>query len=425
MLNVICAFGFLLFLPFCVLKFGFCLVELLLGGGKFFFLLLSAAAVYAGVKIYRAFQRASLEREAAARREEMLRRARRDPAAAFILLGLGVMSLPTLLASDAPHFLRAAGLLPLVAFLPTLGLEAGLHALRTRRYAWLLAAVPLLCGLASTTWDYFALYAPDPRTAYWFEDGAVALGEQINSFLGDGWDGQQMLHGDPGTRHVYVDPGLWSKWPQARFVVTKPDWVVARLDVCPGPTASGPVAVFAWPYGDWPRAWRLLPAPAEISVTEGPLSQGDNDPQPYTTYVAFFAAPSPAADAPLARFGQGIELLAVQTTVQPQGGVLVRLRWHATAAVGPEYTAFVHYLRDGEVVAQGDGPPALGYLPTAAWRPGDVVNDEHLVPLPFAPDPARDQLRVGLWLPQSGEMLPVTGSSDPWVVLPLDGGGDD
>jgi len=38
-------------------------------------LLLSAAAVYAGVKIYRAFQRASLERAAAARREEMLHRA--------------------------------------------------------------------------------------------------------------------------------------------------------------------------------------------------------------------------------------------------------------------------------------------------------------------------------------------------------------
>ncbi len=357
-----------------------------------------------------------------------LHRARRDPSAAFVLVWTGVMTLPTLLAVDAPHFLRAVGVLPVVALLPALGLDALLpHRQRAGHpyLRWALAAIPLLIGLTSTAWAYFGQYAHDPTTAYWFEEGAAALGGRINRFLGTGWDGERMLHGNPGTQRVYVAQELWSKWPQARFLVARSEWVVATLNTCPGSTTGDEVAVFAWPYDQWQQAWRLLPLPAEISVEEGPLSQGDNDPQPYTTYVAFLAAPPPPETAPLARFGDSLELVTAQTIEQPQGGVLVRLRWHAAAMVPRNYTVFVHYLRDGELLAQADGPPASGYLPTAIWRTGDVIDDDHYVEIDN-PLPGRDTLRIGLWQPQSGEVLPLVdqaGSSvGEWIIIPV---GDD
>ena len=52
-----------------------------------------------------------------------LRRARRDPAAGFVLIWAAVMALSTLLAEDAPHFLRAVGVLPVIVLLPALGLD--------------------------------------------------------------------------------------------------------------------------------------------------------------------------------------------------------------------------------------------------------------------------------------------------------------
>ncbi len=52
-----------------------------------------------------------------------LRRVRRDSAAGFVLIWTAVMSFPTLLAEDAPHFLRSVGVLPVVVLLPALGLD--------------------------------------------------------------------------------------------------------------------------------------------------------------------------------------------------------------------------------------------------------------------------------------------------------------
>ncbi|MCP4531543.1 MAG: glycosyltransferase family 39 protein, partial [Delftia sp.] len=293
-----------------------------------------------------------------------LRRARRDPASGFVLIWTVVMALPTLLAEDAPHFLRAVGVLPVVVLLPALGLDwlAGRMDEWTNRRMLRLAVLvlPLLLGLGSTAWAYFGDYARDPMSGYWFEHGAEALAGRINQFLGTGWDGDRMLHGDPGDRHVYLDSALWEEWqPQIEFLVAAPDALTVGLET---PTHPPPqTAIFAWPYGDWQRAWSLLPNPSEITVEEGPLSQGDRDPEPFTTYLAFFARlPNPSIP-PMVRFSGGVELLDVQVTPPPapplqggMGGVNVRLRWRATAPLAEDYTIFVHYLRDGERIAQSD-----------------------------------------------------------------------
>ena len=425
-------------------------------------------------------------------------RARRDPAAGFVLVWTAVMTLPTLLAEDAPHFLRGVGVLPVVALLPALGLDwlavkiklqmanrksqisksanqqigksaNPQFAIRNSQFAicslfivhCVILVFPILFGLSSTAWAYFGDYARNPMTGYWFERGAVALAGQINGFLGMGWDGRQMLHGSPAkveqafqpaaqvaqtfqpadvgqafqpaTRQVYLDPVLWNQWPQVRFLVAAPQVVTIGLEK--EPTSNLQVAVFVWPYDDWQRAWVLLPTPAEVAVEEGPLSQGDPDPEPYTTYLAFFAVPPDPAAPALARFSGGVELLGVIVTplnrdTPPliggdKGGLQVRLRWRATAPLAEDYAVFLHYLRDGERIAQADSTPASGYYPTTAWHPGDVVNDDHYVDGIGAPLLGHDTLLFGLWQAESGAVLyrldEAGNPAGDWIEVPVDG----
>ena len=362
-----------------------------------------------------------------------IRRLRRNPAAGLVLIWTAVMSLPTLLAEDAPHFLRAVGVLPMVVFLPALGLNWLVARLRVPSLGLAMVTLTLLFGLGCTAVDYFGAYARAPMVGYWFEDGAVTLAGRVNSFLGKGWDGERMIHGQPGARRVFLDRRLWAEWPQVRFLVATPDAVTLGLEGrrSGGPPGS-PVAIFAWPYEGWRQAWLLLPEPAEVTVEEGPFSQGDRDVEPYTTYVAFFAAPPDPAPVAMARFSEGVELLGV--SVMPVegpgvsrvgGGVRVRLRWRATAPLSDDFTVFLHYLRDGERIAQADGHAAGGYFPTSNWRRGDIINDDHYLVEVETLHPGRDGLLFGLWQPESGARLYLLdAASNPtadWITLPVDG----
>ena len=355
-----------------------------------------------------------------------LRRARRDAAAGFILIWTAVMSLPTLLAEDAPHFLRAVGVLPVVALLPALGLEqvCKFASLQVGKFASLQVckwALPtpyfllLIFSLFSTTRSYFYDYAHDPLSGYWFEQGAVALAGQINGFVGAG---------GAEERQVYLAPELWIEWqPQLDFLLAAPD-AVSPIPNSLIPQFPNPqVAVFAWPYEDWRWAWSLLPAPAEIIVEEGPLSQGDRDPEPYATYLAFFATPPDAAAPAIARFSGGVELLGVEVSPAEGERLRVRLRWRATTPLTEDYVVFLHYLRDGERIAQADSQPAGGHYPTRHWHPGDVINDDHYVDGVGQPLPERDVLRFGFWQPESGAVLYLLDEAGnpagDWIEAPL------
>jgi len=339
-----------------------------------------------------------------------LRRFRRDAAMALLVIWTATMMLPTLLAEDAPHFLRGVGLLPLTAVFPALGIDGLLRIVRRSSRIkpvalHLLPLVILLIGLCSSVTAYFGAYARAEMTAYWFEDGAEALAGDINGFLGVGWDGEQMLHEVPGDKRVYVEAALWDTWTALSFLVAESPAVQILPSDQDWPTVEGgPAAIFVWPYGNWKRVWAMLNGPAEISVKEGPLSQGDRDPEPYTTYRVFYIRPIGVVPTPLARFQGGVELLEAPIRLV-NGGVRVELRWHATAPLPADYTVFVHYMRDGQRIAQGDAPPAGGHYPTSRWQVGDVIHDEHLVPLLDAPDPARDQIILGLYRPEDDQRI--------------------
>jgi hypothetical protein len=112
-------------------------------------------------------------------------------------------------------------------------------------------------------------------------------------------------------------------------------------------------------------------------------------------------------------FGDEFELLAVDlpaAQAKPGDALDLQLYWEAFQHNRPQhdYTIFVHLLNEaGEMVANADSPPQGGLYPTGAWVPGDVVVDGHRLVLPPELEPGNYEVRVGAYLLETGERLPV------------------
>ncbi len=83
-------------------------------------------------------------------------------------------------------------------------------------------------------------------------------------------------------------------------------------------------------------------------------------------------------------FGPEREVLLEAAEVVPDGADLrVTFWWRARKPLNGEYTVFVQLLDENwNLKASGDGPPRRGAMPTDWWRAGDLIVDEHRVPLP-------------------------------------------
>ncbi len=341
----------------------------------------------------------------------------RDPAAALALLWTATMALPTLLAEDAPHFLRGVGVLPTAALIPALGLDR--LTARVRPLRRLPPMLLLGMALSLTTGDYFIRYARALPAYHWMEGGPVELAGEINARLGVGWDGQRMRHGPPTGRTLYVEQKLWESWTALPYLVAAPVHFLPLQ--APLPLDGGSLFV-VWPYGEWePLVLPYTPHPAAYVLIEGPQAQGDRDEHPFTTALILQVTPRPQGPAPLARFEGGIALQAIGIRPTPRR-LEIWLAWEAEARLEADAVAFVHYLRDGERVAQDDAPPGRGHLPTTFWRAGDVVWDFH--PLAgVTPEVERDVVRVGLYRADDGQALSVLDEAGnpagTWLDIPL------
>ncbi|MGH2524291.1 MAG: glycosyltransferase family 39 protein, partial [Anaerolineales bacterium] len=202
---------------------------------------------------------------------------RRDLACALALIWVGVMLLPTALAADAPHFLRAVGVMPMAFFFPALALDALWTVNLPGRWPALhraLAVVLIAVSLILTGRDYFARYLGDPDTRFFFQSAATDLAAQTNTYLGAAHE-----------RRVYLDKRLWDSFPSLRFLLNDDD----RLRVFgPGevltPGLASEVRVVVWPYEDPRPALAALPVGALIRAEAGPLYRGDEEPEPYSLF---------------------------------------------------------------------------------------------------------------------------------------------
>jgi hypothetical protein len=130
----------------------------------------------------------------------------------------------------------------------------------------------------------------------------------------------------------------------------------------------------------------------------------------------------PEAAVPVgATFGDQIRLIGYAVDDTPAA----TLYWEALRPLDNDYTVFVHLVDEkGEMVANYDSRPMGGRYTTLAWLPGHIVPDGHPMALPAALPPGPHLLRVGLYLPETGDRLPVTSSQgqeqpNGSVLLPI------
>ena len=116
--------------------------------------------------------------------------------------------------------------------------------------------------------------------------------------------------------------------------------------------------------------------------------------------------PTSPGHSQVTQFGTSVELIGydLQEAVHSPGSPLeVMLHWHALETPERNYHTFVHLLDAGDgIVAQHDGPPAAGELPTLGWLPGEYLTDTHLLHLPFDLPDGAYRLGVGLYDPVTG-----------------------
>ena len=346
---------------------------------------------------------------------------RRSTPHALVLIWLATMLLPTILAEDAPHFLRGVGILPVAFVVPAIGLDwfwrfleskATLKPQNLKPKTLIAVALVLTFGLSDTIADYFGDHATSPYLRYNFETAAVDLAVQANRFLGSGWDGTKLWaeqnHPLSG-RHLYMADRLWRDWASVRFLVPRsPNLTILQEGGKLPKVYSDEVMLIVWPYEEYQQYLSLLPAESLIAVNEGSLERGDLETEARLLYITFTATPTATSSVePEARFERGLTLVGHRLDITSPQELRLDLLWRAEVEIEADYSVFVHLTRDDTILAQDDSFPAQGYYPTSLWRVGDIVNDEHTLVLPEPYDPDSHKIIIGLYKWQTMDRLQI------------------
>ncbi len=322
----------------------------------------------------------------------------RQKASVALLLWVAVMLGPTVLAEDAPHFLRAVGVLPAALYIPALGLskiwEWPKLAGALRRGLVLL----LVLGTLIVSVSDYVHFVRQPDTAYLFEAAARELAQRVNA--------------EPGGVDVFVDRRFQDGWPSLRFLLddsASVSWYAAQ-DGIASPVAP-PATIYAWPYDSLDFIARTLDAPVLISITEGPLARGDLEPQPYPLYVRYEGVTiEPPAEKVV--FDERLALHDASSENLPMQRLQVDLYWSTREPepAHPVPTVFVHVVSQqmaagAPPIGQSDGPLAQGYWPVAAWQPGQVIHERRIIDMQEPLDLAHHEILVGLYDAVTGVRL--------------------
>lgn len=311
----------------------------------------------------------------------------------FLLLWLLVMLLPSILSGDAPHFGRLSGAAPAIAILVSIGLawlwqtvvsiQYSVNSKQTKSpspvssitehrspvtgywslitgYWPLIIAVLLSASAWLTARDYFLRYASHPDLAEDF-------------YLADWQMGQYAAAQSPPTS-LYLTP-TQAEMATIYFALGGPDRLRSYNGaggLIPAGRPGAPVLYLVRPSDE-----------ASLSHLSAFFPEGTvaAEKESFIPFHVTAEAPRLPAENRANVSWQGKIGLAGWSTCREEEVLAVTLYWQVRSEMEHNYTAFVHLLDPaGELVAQMDRPPA-GY-PTANWRPGEVVVDRYLVPLP-------------------------------------------
>ena len=101
----------------------------------------------------------------------------------------------------------------------------------------------------------------------------------------------------------------------------------------------------------------------------------------------------------------GLHLQGYDLLDEPAGHSL-RLFWETGEGVASDWITYIHMTDpQGELVAQFDGAPLAGLLPTSQWKSNSLYIDRRKLEVPSSIAPGDYLLRIGLYSFESGERL--------------------
>lgn len=320
----------------------------------------------------------------------------------------------TILAEDAPHFLRAVGILPGAIFLPALGLAALWRWPRWPKGVGGGLVTALIAGSLLLTVQDYVNYSQQPETALLFEAAAVELAESLQA--------------ENEATAVYLDRWFWDEpsqkgWPTLPFLADLGGVTLYRPENGLPPAAPGqPISLYAWPFGDLAFVPQILAEAERVVVQNGRLARGDLEPEPYPLYVRYASQPRLEATEPV-NFGDAFLLENWEMTLLNEQTVQVDLVWEKTAVGLPNPIAFLHLLGPDGLITQADAPPGGAYWFPHWWQEGQWVQERRILKLDAPFDPTLHTIQVGLYDPATLERLPVIGTDgalkeDSWTLAP-------
>jgi Dolichyl-phosphate-mannose-protein mannosyltransferase len=347
-----------------------------------------------------------------------------------LLLGLGVMLLPDLLAGDRdwPHETRSIGVYPYAAAFAGLGLGGVLAWLRPWRRVQLLAQAGLVLAVvysgASQSLEFFSMDGNYGKMYYfgnsWLQRSYAATGEMIAS------DSRAYLL----PLDTYATPGI--KFLSAKRVRLVESAVDANGNLRPAlQDSSQPIRLFlardpnGKPWAGDPTQWVIIvgdtlytlpPVTAQAVLPLLPKQTDDTalhgQRSDTTTITGNYADltlgqwPLPKQSEPSqvtqACFQPGMCLMGAsygQPSLQAGQPLDVTLFWQAKTPVRDNYILFVHLLdRNGNPVAgQDEFPLAEGYR-TYEWQPNELILTHTALNIPGDAQPGPYKLEVGFYL---------------------------
>ena len=125
--------------------------------------------------------------------------------------------------------------------------------------------------------------------------------------------------------------------------------------------------------------------------------------------LAVTAQPLPAPAGPIYEIGDGVALAGWDVRQEP-GGMDVVLEWAALHPASADYSTFVYATDQAEIAGPDDlisqhdsSAPVYGWYPTSQWQVGEVVREDHWIPL--AGDRVPRTLFVGMYRNVDGRFV--------------------
>ncbi len=295
----------------------------------------------------------------------------------WLLIALG----PAIISDSAPHFLRAAGLLPALLALPALGIvwvwERGTLSRSAFRYVVPgVAILGIVWGGVIATRDYFILWPPLAGPA--FQTDRAALLRYANSRPAS----ERLYYAtrepeDPVVALVAQHP-LESFHPDSLPLVNTSESASYLVPTCEESAVS--------------EIQRLFPAAGLSSL---PASAS-------AIILSVSSNPVLPVSAPHALFRDELEIAGFTLSSRAETGQELGLTiyWRVLQAPREDYSLFVHLVGpDGEVWRQTAEPLGLGVRGASRWRPGEVVAEQRRIRIPADGVPGEYKVVIGLELP--------------------------